>query len=481
MGLSARAHLGYVTRHVKSEVKDMIKVMQYGEGNFLRTFVDAYFNTLNDEGGEYAVTIVKPISFGSLDNFRKQNNRYHIVLRGAENGREVENVYEIGVVEDVLDPFADPAPYYALAKDPDLRIIVSNTTEAGICFNGNDSFDDFEHMTFPGKLTKMLYCRYAADPGCTGVYILPVELIENNADELKKCVEKYIKLWQLPESFAIWNETANHYCNTLVDRIVSGHPRDEETKAHLADLVGEEDALVSVGEPFGLWAVEKKGEIDQYIREGVHNIEVVLTNDIGYYKKRKVRVLNGSHTNLVPAGLMLGKETVYDCMKDEVLCAFVEDTLRGEINPFVSDDLAATTVFANSVKDRFLNPYLNHQLTSIALNSISKWKARNLPSFKDYYAANGKIPAHMTVGFSYLMALYSRIERKDGKYVAAVPGREIEMKDDQPYLDYFADKKPIADFMKDAAVWGEDLTAYAGFADAVLANVAAINEGKVLV
>ena len=459
----------------------MKKILQYGEGNFLRTFVDAYFNTLNEEGGDYEVTIVKPITFGSLDNFKKQENRYHIVLRGAENGKDVEDVYEINVVADALDPFDDPAPYYTVAKDPELCMIVSNTTEAGICFNENDSFHDFEHMTYPGKLTKLLYRRYIAGPGRPGVYILPVELIENNADELKKCVEKYIKLWQLPESFAIWNENENHYCNTLVDRIVSGHPRDEETKAHLTSLVGEEDALLSIGEPFGLWAIEKKGEIEKYIVEGRHNIDVVLTNDINYYKKRKVRVLNGSHTNLVPAGLVLGKETVYDCMKDEALCAFVEDTLREEINPFVSDDLAATTAFADSVKDRFLNPYLNHQLTSIALNSISKWKARNLPSFKDYYRANGKIPAHMTVGFSYLMALYSRIEKKDDKFVASVPGREIEMKDDLPYLEYFAAKKPIVDFMKDASVWGEDLTAYAGFAEAVAANVAAINEGKVLV
>ena len=457
----------------------MVKVMQYGEGNFLRTFVDAYFNTLNEEGGEYAVSIVKPITFGNLDNFKKQNNRYHIVLRGVENGCDVENVYPIDVLFAVIDPFADPDAYYALATDPELKIIVSNTTEAGICYHDTDAFDDFEGITYPAKLTKFLLKRFEA--GLDGLYLLPVELIENNADELRRCVDAYIKLWNLPAAFAKWNAEEVYYCNTLVDRIVSGHPRDEETKARLTRLIGEEDCLVSVGEPFGLWAVENKGDIAKYIAEGHHNIDVVLTNDIGYYKKRKVRVLNGSHTNLVPSGLVLGMETVYDCMKNEKLCAFVQDTLREEINPFVSDDLAATTAFSESVTDRFLNPFLNHQLTSIALNSISKWKARNLPSFKDYYAANGKIPAHMTVGFSYLMALYSRIVEKDGKYVAAVTGREIEMKDDAPYLAYFAAKKPIADFMKDAAVWGEDLSAYCGFVDAVLANVDAINEGKVLV
>ena len=457
----------------------MIKVLQYGEGNFLRTFVDAYFDTLCEEGGDYGVYIVKPITFGSLERFEKQNNKYHIVLRGVEDGKDVEKVRKINVLQDVIDPFATPETYYALAKDADLKIIVSNTTEAGICYNEKDSFDGFESITYPAKLTKFLFERFNA--GLDGLYLMPVELIDNNADELKKCVDKYITLWNLPEEFKVWNETQNFYCNTLVDRIVSGYPRDEKTKSHITELLGETDDLVSVGEPFGLWAVENKGEIAKYIKDGVHNIEVVLTNDIKYYKKRKVRVLNGSHTNLVPAGLILGAETVYDCMKDEKLSAFVENTLREEINPFVSDDIEATTVFANSIKSRFLNPYLNHQLTSIALNSISKWRARVLPSFKDYYNTHGKLPKYLTIGFSYLMALYSSIENKDGNYTVALANRTITLQDDKPYLDYFSDKKCIAGFMADTAVWGEDLTAYAGFCDAVKENVEKIKKGICLI
>lgn len=458
----------------------MIKILQYGEGNFLRTFVDAYFDTLNKEGaGEYEVHIVKPITFGTLERFEKQNNKYHIVLRGVENGEDVENVYAIDSLKQAIDPFKDSESYYALAKDPALKIIVSNTTEAGICFNGADEQGGFENITYPAKLTKFLYERFNA--GLGGVYLMPVELIDNNADELKKCVDQYISLWKLPDAFKKWNDENNFYCNTLVDRIVSGYPRDEETKAHLEALIGEKDELVSVGEPFGLWAVENKGEIANYIKEGVHNIEVVLTNDIKYYKKRKVRVLNGSHTNLVPAGLMLGAETVYDCMKDEKLSAFVENTLTDEINPFVSDDIAATTVFAESIKSRFLNPYLNHQLTSIALNSISKWRARVLPSFKDYYEANGKLAPRLTVGFSYLMALYSSVEKQGDKYTVKLAKREIEIKDDLPYLEYFAAKKSIGAFMADQAVWGEDLTEYAGFYDAVVANVEKIKKGVCLI
>lgn len=457
----------------------MIKVVQFGEGNFLRTFVDLYFDTLNKEGNDYKVNIVKPITFGTLDKFKAQNNKYHIVLRGVANGKPVEDVYKVDVLENVIDPFADGDAYYALAKEDDLKIIVSNTTEAGICFNGNDQFDGFENITYPAKLTKFLLERFNA--GKKGVYLMPVELIDNNADELKKCVDKYIELWNLPAEFKKWNDEQNFYCNTLVDRIVSGYPKTPEDVAKLEALIGQPDKLVSIGEPFGLWAVEKKGEIDKYIKDGVHNIEVVLTENIKYYKKRKVRVLNGSHTNIVPVGLWSGAITVYDCMTDEKLSKFLQDTLKDEIVPFVSDDIAATTVFADSIKERFLNPYLNHLLTSISLNSISKWKARDLPSFKDYYEKYGKIPANLTIGFSYLMAIYSNIVERDGKYIVKLPTREIEILDDKPYLEYFAAKNSVENFMKDEGVWGEDLTKYNGFYQTVKENIEKLNKGGSLI
>ncbi len=441
-----------------------IKIVQFGEGNFLRSFADLYFDTLNSEGGSYSVNIVKPIAYGSLDTFAAQDNKYHVVLRGMKDGEACEDVYAVSAVDSAISPFEDMEAYLALAVDENLKIIVSNTTEAGICFNEKDSFEGFSDITYPAKLTKFLYTRFCA--GLSGVYLLPVELIENNADELYKCVDAYIKLWNLPEEFKKWNDRENFYCNTLVDRIVSGYPRDGELKAHLFELIGERDKLVSVAEPFGLWAVEKKGEIDKYIKEGIHNIEVVLTNDIGYYKKRKVRVLNGSHTNLVPAGLVLGKTNVYECMTDKALHGFFRRALS-EINPFVSDDLAMTEKFANDVEERFFNPFLNHQLSSIALNSISKWRARNLPSFKDFYNANGAIPEAMTIGFSYLMYLYKT------KYA--------ELQDNAEYLEFFKNGGNVRDFMADESIWGEDLTAYKSFADTVEANIARIENGEVLI
>lgn len=454
----------------------MIKVVQFGEGNFLRTFVDVYFDTLNAEGyGPYEVSIVKPITFGTLDKFRAQNNKYHVVLRGMENGSAVENVLAVNSIADVIDPFNNIDAYYALATDKDVKIVVSNTTEAGICYNENDKIDGFETTTFPAKLTKFIYKRYQA--GLPGVYFMPVELIDRNADELKKCVESYIDLWNLGEDFKKWNEENNFYCNTLVDRIVSGFPRDEETKAHLIDIIGEKDELMSIGEPFGLWAVEDKGNISDYIKDGKHNVEVVLAKDITYYKKRKVRVLNGSHTNLVPAGLMHGMVTVADCMQNEKVRAFVQNTLDNEINPFVSDSLEATQQFAQSTLERFENPFLNHRLESILLNSVSKWRARVLPSFEDYMAKYNKLPTFLTIGFSYLMALLSSIEKTENGCIAKVGGNTISVMDDAPNLQHFIDGKSVADFMKKVDVWGQDLTKIDGFEKAVTENVAKIKQG----
>ena len=457
----------------------MVKIVQFGEGNFLRTFVDLYFDTLNKEGGDYKVNIVKPITFGSLENFKKQDNKYHIILRGVENGKTVEDVYKVDVLENVIDPFSDMEKYLSLAREDELKIIVSNTTEAGICFNANDDFNGFDGITYPAKLTKFLLERFNAGKG--GVYLMPVELIDNNADELKKCVDKYIELWNLPEEFKKWNEKENYYCNTLVDRIVSGYPKTKEDVEKINNLIGEEDKLVSIGEPFGLWAVEKKGNITDYIKEGVHNIEVVVTDNIKYYKKRKVRVLNGSHTNIVPVGLWNGAITVYDCMTDAKLSKFLQDTLTEEIVPFVSDDIKATTVFADSITERFLNPYLNHLLVSISLNSISKWRARDLPSFKDYYERYGKIPAKLTVGFSYLMAIYTSIEKRGDEYFVKLPTREIQIQDDKPYLEYFANKNSLENFLKDENVWGEDLTLYKDFYKTVSENIEKIKTGICLI
>ncbi len=441
----------------------MIRIAQFGEGNFLRTFADPYFEALNQDSGDYAVTVIKPRPGALSPAFQTQNNRYHIVLRGMQNGGVTETVTEIRCIDRAISPFEDRDAFDALARDPDLRIVISNTTEAGIVYCGTDTPDAFDGITFPARLTLFLYERFKA--GLGGVYLLPTELIDNNADALSDCIASYIRLWELPTDFATWNARENVYCNTLVDRIVSGYPKDAETLSHIESLIGEKDALCSVGEPFGLWAIENKGKISDFIKAGHHNIDVVLTDDIAYYKKRKVRVLNGSHSNLVPAAIVNGAETVYDCMKNEKLHTFFHAALE-EIIPFVSANEAETRLFADDVEQRFFNPFLDHRLRSIALNSISKWKARNLPTFRDYYAQNSTIPPTLTLGFSYLCALYMT--------------RTDECRDDPAYLDFFRAGKPLRVFMADTAIWGEDLTRYSDFAETVEAQVSRILRGEVL-
>lgn len=457
----------------------MIKILQFGEGNFLRTFVDLYFETLNQEGyGPYEVNILKPITFGNLSKFYKQNCKYHIILRGNKNNKTIEDVYKVNSVKNAIENFNPDSYVFTLIKDKDLKIIVSNTTEAGIAYNANDKMYDYNHITYPGKLTSLLYLRFKA--GLPGVHLLPVELIENNATELMKCVDKYITLWNLGEDFRKYNNTQNVYSNTLVDRIVSGYPKDAATKEHLTKLIGEEDELMSIGEPFGLWVIENKGEISELIKDGTHNIDIILADDITYYKKRKVRVLNGSHTNLVPISLYYGKETVFDVMKDPKLSKFVYDTLNNDIIPFVSDDINMTKKFADEVMERFLNPFLNHQLTSIALNSISKWKARDLCSYVDYYNKHHEIPKYLTIGFAYLIYMYQHIEKSGDKYICKLPKRTFDVKDDLVYLEYFKNHT-VHDFLADKSIWDISLADFNGLEEAINKYLSLINEGKEII
>ena len=456
-----------------------MKVLQFGEGNFLRTFADLYFDTLNKEGlDDFSVVVVKSVPFGSLENFVKQDNKYHVVLQGMRDGSSVEEVYKVESIEDTIDLYKDSQPFFDLSLDKDVKIIVSNTTEAGICFDPNDKVDSFPNITYPAKLTLWLFKRFKANQ--PGVYVLPVELIDNNADELYRCVNKYIELWNLGIDFQKWNDSEVFYCNTLVDRIVSGYPKNENVKKHLFELIGEEDNLLSVGEPFGLWVIQDKGDIRKLLKDGHHNIEVLFDKDISYYKKRKVRVLNGSHTNMVPIALWYGKETVYDVMTDEVLSSFVDDTLKEEIIPFVSSNIKETTSFADDVKQRFLNPFLNHQLTSIALNSISKWKARDLCSFVDYYKFHHKVPKYLTIGFAYLINMYMNIEKKDDKYICHLPNRVIEVKDDEKHLNYFT-QHTVHEFLSDKTIWGIDLTSFENFETTINNYLVDIKKGKKLI
>lgn len=449
----------------------MIRIAQFGEGNFLRAFADYYFDVLNEEGGDYAVSIIKPGENGNLDKFVRQNNLYHVVLRGVENGVPVEKIRKISVVTEAM-AYWDKKSFERLAEDSDLRVVISNTTEAGIYFCDKDKIDDLRGSSYPAKLTAFLLKRFLS--GLGGVYILPVELIDNNADRLKECVAEYIRLWNLPEAFVKWNEKENYYCNTLVDRIVSGYPKDEEER--FAALLNERDKLLTIGEPFGLWVIENKGDLSGLLCEGKHGTQVMLVDNIDFFKKRKVRVLNGSHTNMVFVSLWNGAKTVCDVMKSPTLQAFVRETLDKEIIPFVAKDKQATEVFAAEVLERFQNPFINHQLSSISLNSISKWKARVLPSFVDYYNKFGSLPRNLTLGLSYLIHTYRSLYKKGGVYCFDVRGEAFEMKDDKVFLDLFIEGGTLTDFLSQK-IWGVELNGFSGLSEELTKNLSLLRGG----
>ena len=457
-----------------------IKVVQFGEGNFLRAFVDFMIDIANEKGVfDVGIAIVKPISFGSLDAFYEQNNLYTVVLRGKEKGKVVNDSRIITSVSKAVDCKDDFDEYMALSRIDTLRFIVSNTTEAGIVLDENDHFEGLPE-TYPGKLTKFLYERYNTFSGDKnkGLIILPVELIENNGGKLKECVLALSEIWNLPTGFTEWVNTANVFCSTLVDRIVTGYPRGYADK--VCEQLGYGDKLVDIGEPFALWVIESDKDISGELPLDKIGLPVVFTDNQKPYRERKVRVLNGAHTSSVLAGYLYGLDIVRDCMADPVMGKFIRSVVNSEIVPQVNLPQDEVQAFANSVFERFENPFIDHALLSISLNSVSKWKARVLPSFKDYYKNEGKLPKLITFSFAALLAFYSSADlRDDGLYAKRPNGDEYVIHDDMAVLKFFAENCKKADFINKVCAntdfWGEDLTVYSGFADTVLYWYNAIN------
>ncbi len=458
---------------VTAKAEYPIKVMQFGEGNFLRAFVDYMIDIANEKGVfDGSIAIVKPIAFGNLDMFKEQNNLYTVLLRGKENGEVINSSRIITSVSKTLDCASDYDEYMALARLDTLRFVVSNTTEAGIVLDENDVFQGLPN-TYPGKLTKFLYERYIAFNGAKdkGLIILPVELIEENGKKLQECVFALADIWNLPADFKNWLNDSTVFCSTLVDRIVTGYPRGYADK--VCEELGYEDKLVDIGEPFALWVIESEKDISGELPLDKIGLPVVFTDNHKPYKERKVRVLNGAHTASVLAGYLYGIDIVRDCMSDETMGKFIRQVVMDEIVPQVNLPYDEVKDFANSVFERFENPFIDHALLSISLNSVSKWRARVLPSFKDYCKNNGQLPKLITFSFAALLAFYSSNDlREDGLYAKRANGDEYVIHDDKAVLEFFAENCGKADFVekvcKNTAFWGEDLSAYSGFAEAVL-------------
>ena len=455
---------------VKPAAERPIRVLQFGEGNFLRAFVDYMIDIANEKtdfnGG---IVLVKPIPFGSLEQFRKQDCRYTVLLRGIRDGQRYEETRLVTSVQDVVDTGEDYARYMDYAKLDTLRFVVSNTTEAGIVLDETDSFDACPPKTFPGKLCKFLYERavhfdYAQDKG---LVMLPVELIDDNGIMLRKCVKALAKLWKLGDRFEKWLDEACVFTSTLVDRIVTGYPREEA--AAICEKLGYEDQLLDTAEPFGLWVIESKKDISKALPLPDCGLPVIFTDNQKPYKQRKVRILNGAHTSFVPMAFLCGHDDVLSAMRDPAIARFMQDTIHGEVIPTLTlpkDDLLA---FANAVSERFGNPYIKHLLLSICLNSVSKWRARCLPSLEGYVAANGKLPEHLAFSLAALMALYhGGTLQPDGTLECRRNGKPYTLQDEARVLRFFAEHAdtPAPElthlFLSDQANFGRDLTGIPG-------------------
>jgi tagaturonate reductase len=466
----------------KKQVDRPKKVLQFGEGNFLRAFVNYTIESSNEHGlFNGNVTVVKPISYGSFERFERQDNMYTVILRGIENDKKIQKTHVISCIKDTVDPFTQSDKYHSLMENSDYRFIISNTTEAGIVFAQNDKFEDELPSSFPGKLTKLLYQRYTIFNGASdkGFIFLPVELIDKNGDKLKECVLKYIELWGLGEGFKRWILNDNIFCNTLVDRIVSGYPKHEEQE--IWKKLGYKDEIMVTGEPFGFWAIGSE-RIDEVKAELTlkSSVNIVFAEDIEPYKQRKVRLLNGAHTSLVMGAYLAGKKTVEECMKDEVLREYLNQCMFNEILPYIDLDKNELSDFANSVVERFKNPYLNHQLLDISLNSTSKWRARVLPSILDYVNHNKKLPKNLIFSFASYLAFYMGIEKKPDGYYNKFGKLTYPVRDDEKVLELFAENKNtdtavfIHEIMSNEDLWGQDLTKIEGFETQVIDHLANI-------
>ena len=409
------------------------KIIQFGEGGFLRGFVD-WIVQLTNEASDFdaSVVVVQPIENGMCAKLEEQNCVYTHVMRGMKNGVPTVEKKVIDVISRTVEPYRDFEAYLALADNPDFRFIVSNTTESGIAFKDTDKIADAPAVSFPAKLTLLLKRRY--ERGLRGFIFLPCELIDRNGDNLKACVLKYAELWELDDGFKAWIEKENFFCNTLVDRIVTGYPRDEKI-----DL-GYEDNMLNTSELFHLWVIEAGYDLSSEFPFHKAGLNIIVTDDLERYRTRKVRILNGAHTSMIPYAMLRGIETVGDCMKDEEMAAFVKSCVYDEIIPTLDLPYEELKSYADDVFERFENVFIKHYCASIALNSVSKFKVRVLPSLLEYIKRKGEMPKNLIKSFAKLIAFY-----------------KTDMTNDAPDITEFMKKSSVKEILINKELWDEDL------------------------
>lgn len=414
------------------------RIIQFGEGGFLRAFVD-WIVQLTDEKTDFdaSAVVVQPIEKGMCDMLEKQNCVYTLIMRGLKDGVPTVDKKVIDCISRTVQPYRDFDEYLKLAENSDFRFVVSNTTESGIAFNDSDRPDKAPNITFPAKVTMLLKKRF--DLGLNGFIFLPCELIEKNGQTLKKYVLEYAKLWNFGTDFEKWVGNKNIFCNTLVDRIVTGYPRDEKI-----DL-GYEDNMLDTSEIFHLWVIEAKDDEQRILKNEFPfekaGLNIIVTNNLDRYRTRKVRILNGAHTSMIPYALLSKIETVGECMKDEKMSRFVKECVFDEIIPTLDLPKDELIDYANNVFERFSNPYIKHMCSSIALNSVSKFKVRVLPSILEYIKRKDEMPKHLLFSFARLIEFY-----------------KTDMPNDDKDVMKFMKESDAKTILSNEKLWGEDLS-----------------------
>ena len=446
------------------------KVLQFGEGNFLRAFVDWQIDKMNEEAGfNGSVVVVQPQEGGLVNMLNEQDGLFTLYLQGVQGKRAIKTHKIINSISRGINPYTDYNEYLRVAENPELRFIVSNTTEAGIAFDENDKLNEGCQKSFPGKLTAFLFRRFMVFNGdnSKGFIIIPCELIDRNGEKLKEIVLRYAEMWNLGQDFVNWINDANTFCCSLVDRIVPGYPRD--TIDEVREELGYDDNLVDVGEIFHLWVIEGPQSIKDELPIEKAGLNVKVVDDMTPYRTRKVRILNGPHTAMVPVAYLYGLETVGEAVDHEVIGRYVHDVIYDEIIETLDLPHEELVEFADAIIERFQNPYVKHYLMSIALNSLSKYKTRDLPSLTEYLKRKGTLPKKLVFSLASLIEFYKG-KRGD---------EDIQLADDEDILELFRElwekydgtkeglNKIVTSVLAYEKNWGSNLNEIPNLADEV--------------
>ena len=452
-------------KNVGLEEKLPVKIVQFGEGNFLRAFIGYAFQELNKKADFNAgIAVVQPIDRGLVNMLNDQDGLYTLFMKGVKKGEEIQDVELISNIVKAVDPYANFQEYLSLAKEPSLEFIISNTTEAGIAYVGSDTAEMQPPSSFPAKLTVLLHERFKHFNGdaSKGLTIIPCELINHNSETLKEIILKYISDWNLGDAFKTWILESNAFHSTLVDRIVPGYPKDE-IEAYNAQL-DYSDNLIVAAEVFLLWVIEGGDDLKAKLPFHKTNLDVKIVDDMQPYRTRKVRILNGAHTAMVPFSLLYGNKTVKQSVDNEFTGPFINKAVFDEINDTLEMDRAELSSFSDEIFDRFRNPFIIHNLSSIALNSISKFTVRVLPSLLGYVKINKKLPTNLTFAFASLIRFYKgtwngeALPVQDSDDIVATFAKIWESND---YNEVAKNALSISEY------WGEDLTKVENLTEAV--------------